>query len=321
MKLPRAGTALLCTLPLSAWLLASGSAGAAPAAPATAVERSIQKRLRSFKGQLGVCAVNLDTGETIAVNADERFPTASVIKVAVMVEVFHQIAEGRLTKDQLLTLEDAVKVEGTGVLHDLRGGGQHSVADLLYLMIAISDNTATNMLIDLVGTRNVNERMVGYGLTRTRVYRATYRQGKPEVFPEEEKVFGFGSSTPREMARLLELIARGKVVSEKASEEMMALLRKQQDQNMLARRLPEKEEVVVASKSGTTSEPQPDAKGFKAAVRNDVGVVATPRGRYVVAIFTRHVQDARWGVENVALLAGADVSQLVFEHFNGGSGR
>ena len=128
------------------------------------IEARIAARLSSFAGAMGVAAVHLDTGETIAVAADDRFPTASAIKTAVMVEVFHQIAAGRIRKDQLVTLTDEVKVGGSGVLHSLRAGGQHSVADLLYLMIALSDNTATNMLVALVGTKAVDDRMVAYGL-------------------------------------------------------------------------------------------------------------------------------------------------------------
>jgi beta-lactamase class A len=306
-------------------VLAAAVSAAAPvtAAPPTAatVEKSIRGRLAGFKGELGVYARNLDTGETIAVNADQRFPTASVIKVAVMVEVFHQIAEGKIGKDQLLTLDEGVKVEGSGVLSALRAGSTWSVGDLLYLMIAISDNTATNLLVDLVGTKNVDDRMVAYGFPQIRLYRATFRQGKPEVFPEEEKEFGLGSSTPRQMAGLLEAIARGQVVSEKASEEMMALLRRQQDVNMIPRRLPEREDVVIGCKSGTTSEPRPDAKGVKGTVRNDVGVVKTKHGRYVIAIFTRRGQDTRDGIENASLLAGADVSRLVFDHWDGRPGR
>src|SRR5678815_190082 len=108
-------------------------------------------------------------------------------------------------------------------------------------MIAISDNTATNLLVDLVGTKNVDDRMEKAGFPLVRLYRGTYRQGKPDVFPEEEKEFGLGSSTPRQMAGLLETIARGTAVSAKASEEMMGLLKRQQDVNMIPRRLPERE--------------------------------------------------------------------------------
>jgi beta-lactamase class A len=227
--------------------------------------------------------------------------------------VFQQIAEGRIRKDQLLALKEEEKVGGSGVLHSLRAGAQLSVADLLYLTIALSDNTATNMLVGLVGTRSVNDLMSRNGFPLTRLYRPTFRGGRADVFPEEEKQYGLGSTTPREMARLMEKIARGQLVSPMASGEMLELLRKQQDRDMIPRRLPEDDDVLVASKSGTDSRTGPD--GREGAIRNDVAVVSTPRGRYVIAIFTQGVADTRWGVDNAALVTGAEISRLVFDHF------
>jgi beta-lactamase class A len=288
---------------------------ALPAAAPPTIEARITARLRSFAGTMGVAAIHLETGETIAVAADERFPTASAIKTAVMVEVFHQVAAGRIRKDQLLTLTDEVKVGGSGVLHSLRAGGQHSVDDLLFLMIALSDNTATNMLVALVGTRAVDDRMVAYGLPHTRIYRPTFRGGHPDVFPEEEREFGLGSSTPRETARLMETIARGKAVSKDASQEMVAILRKQQNHDMIPRLLPLDETVTYAGKSGQDDEKLADAAGVKGAVRVDSGIVTTPGGRYVVAIFARRGKDVRWTVDNDALVTGAEVSKMVFDHF------
>lgn len=285
------------------------------AAPAPSMDARIAARLRSFAGRMGVAAVHLDTGETVAVAADERFPTASAIKTAVMVEVFHQIAAGRLSRDQLVTLTDSVKVGGSGVLHSMRSGGQHSVGDLLYLMIALSDNTATNLLIGLVGTRAVDDRMVAYGLPRTRLYRPTFRGGRADVFPEEEREYGLGSSTPREAARLLERIARGQAVSPEASAEMLALLGKQQDYRMIPRLLPLDERTTFAGKSGQDDEKLPDANGVKGAVRVDTGIVTTPSGRYVIAIFARRGKDTGWSVDNEALVTGAEVSKMVFDHF------
>jgi beta-lactamase class A len=194
------------------------------------------------------------------------------------------------------------------------------VADLLFLMITVSDNTATNMLIGLLGTKNVDDRMADYGLPLVRLYRPSFRVGQADVFPEEEKVYGLGSATPRQMGRLLELIARGRTVSPEASEQMMALLREQQDRDMIPRRLPQGDDVVVASKSGTDSEKVPDAEGVHGAVRNDVGVVSTPAGRYVIAIFTRGVKDTRWTVDNEALLTGAEISRMVYDHFTNRGG-
>ena len=288
----------------------------AVAAAESAIERRIARRLRSFRGLMGVAAIHLDTGETVALDADRRFPTASAIKTAVMVEVFHQMVEGRLRKDQLLTLTEAGKVGGSGVLRDLRAPNQYSVGDLLHLMIALSDNTATNLLVDLVGTQSVNARMAAYGLPLTRLYRGTFRGGRADAFPEEEKEFGLGSSTPREMARLMEKIARGQAVSRQASAEMMELLGRQQFREMVPRRLPEAEGLSVGNKTGSDEEKLPDRNGFQGAIRNDAAIVTTPRGRYVIAIFTRRVRDKRWTVDNEALVAGADVSRMVFEHFN-----
>lgn len=288
---------------------------AAAAAP-SAIEARIAARLSSFRGQMGVFALHLETGETIAVDADTRFPTASLVKTAVMVEVFARLDAGRLQRDHPVPLTDDIKVGGSGVLHSLRGGTSWSVGDLLFLMIALSDNTATNMLVGLTGTAAVNERMVAMGLPQTRLYRPTFRGGQADAFPEEEKEYGLGSSTPREMATLMERIARGQAVSAAASRDMQALLGKQQVHEVICRLLPGPDAgVTIAHKTGQDEEKLKDASGAPGSVRTDAGIVTTPKGRYVVAIFARRAADLRWTVENEALVAGADVSRLVFDHF------
>jgi beta-lactamase class A len=295
-----------------ALLMANLAAAASP----SAIETRIAARLQPFHGSLGVFAAHLGTGETIAVNADLRFPTASLIKTGVMVEVFQQLEAGRLRRDQLVPLSDGIKVGGSGVLHGLRGGSAWSVADLLFLMIALSDNTATNMLIGLTGTQAVNDRMAAMGLKQTRLYRPTFRSGHADACPEEEKEYGLGSSTPREMAALMERIARGQAVSADASRDMEALLARQQIHELLCRLLPGPEAgVTVAHKTGQDEEKVPDATGAPGSVRTDAGIVTTPRGRYVIAIFARRAADMRWSVDNEALVTGAEVSRLVFDHF------
>jgi beta-lactamase class A len=289
---------------------------AAAASPSSAIETRIAARLQSFRGSMGVFAVHLGTGETIAVNADTRFPTASLIKAGVMVEVFQQLEAGRLRREQLVPLTDDIKVGGSGVLHSLRGGSSWSVEDLLFLMIALSDNTATNMLIGLTGTRAVNDRMLAMGLRQTRLYRPTFRGGHADAFPEEEKEYGLGSSTPREMATLMERIARGQAVSPAASRDMEALLGRQQIHEVICRLLPGSAAgVTVAHKTGQDEEKLPDASGAPGSVRTDAGIVTTPKGRYAIAIFARRAADMRWTVDNEALVTGAEVSRLVFDHF------
>ena len=249
---------------------------------------------------MGIAATNLSTGETIAVNADVRFPTASLIKVAVMVEVYHQIAEGNLRRDTAVTLHDADKAgDETVPLNMLHDGVSLTVADLLNLMIAYSDNTATNLLIRLVGTANVDRRMESYGLMQTKIFRPTFHDGHPDVFPELEKEFGLGMTTPREAARLMELIATGKIVSRAVCDEMLGILRKQQDRAMIPRLLPfERERISVANKTGRDEEKNPDARGFKGDVRSDAAYVESPKARYVIAICARRVRDKNPGADN-----------------------
>jgi beta-lactamase class A len=266
---------------------------------------------------MGVAAKNLATGETVFVSADTPFPTASVIKVGVMVEVFHQIAEGRLRRADTITLTDAAKVGGSGVLQRLHGGLALTVGDLLDLMMTVSDNTATNLLVAKVGTLNVDRRLASHGLTRTKLFRPTFRDGQADVFPEEEKEFGLGVTTPREMARLLELIAEGRVVDRAASEAMIAIMREQAFRTMIPRSLPETDEVVVANKPGWDSEKHPDASGGKRHVRGDAAIVTTPRGRYVIAIHARQVEDTRWGPDNEAVVLAGRISRMVYDAFAG----
>jgi beta-lactamase class A len=303
---------------LAALLVLSGTP--VPTPPAGVVRARIEERLRSFHGEMGVYAKNLGTGEIVAVNADERFPTASLIKVAVMAEVFRQTGEGKLSKDKTVVLKESDKAgDETVPLNMLHPGVVLTVGDLLHFMIAYSDNTATNLLVGLVGTANVDRLLDSYGLTKTRLYRPTFRDGQADVLPQEEKEYGLGSTTPREAATLMELIAEGKVVSRAACDRMIALLAMQQDRAMIPRSLPfDREEILVANKTGWDEEKRPDAKGLKGDVRNDAAYVKGPKARYVIAICARRIADKAPGVDNEALHVGSEVSKLIYDHFNGG---
>src|SRR5205823_6816561 len=137
-----------------------------------------------------------------------------------------------------------------GVLQRMHAGLVLTIGDLLDLMMTLSDNTATNLLIGRVGTASVDKRLASHGLTRTRLFRPTFRDGRPDVFPEEEKEFGLGVATPREMAHLMQLLAEGKVVDRAASEAMIAIMAEQAFRTMVPRSLPETDDVVIADKPG-----------------------------------------------------------------------
>jgi beta-lactamase class A len=285
----------------------------------TDVVTEIRGIVNAFRGVMGVAVINLREGgprEEIAVNADLRFPTASTIKTAVMVEAYQQEADGRLPFDSTLTVRKADKVGGSGVLRDMHDGFSLTVADAVQLMIALSDNTATNLLIGRLGTANVDDRLDDYGLKNTRLFRPTFRDGHADVLPELEREFGLGMTTPREMAMLMARIADGKAVSPAASAAMLATLRRQQDRAMIPRLLGD--DVEVGNKTGTDEEKQAGATGRKGHVRGDAAIITGANGlRYVIAIYARQVEDTRWSIENEALMTGARISRLVYEHFTG----
>ena len=271
--------------------------------------------VKGFRGQMGVAAINLRTGATVEVGADLRFPTASTIKTAVMVEAWQQAADGRLTMEATIPLEARHKVGGAGVLRSMRDGLTLSVADLVHLMIALSDNTATNMLIEKVGTARVNAGLERHGLHEIKLFRPTFRDGRPDVLPELEREYGLGMTTPRDMARLMALIAEGKAVNKAASEAMLATLRRQQDRAMIPREI-DGDGIQIGNKTGTDEEKQAGADGRKRHVRGDAAIVTGPNLSYVIAIHARQVEDMRWGVDNDALVTGARISKVIFDGFS-----
>jgi beta-lactamase class A len=273
----------------------------------------IAREVAQFKGTLGLYAKNLITGEEIAFGADRPFPTASTIKLAVMLEVYHQAAEGRISLDAPLTLRSTDKVGGSGVLNGMHDGLSLGVRDLVHLMIVLSDNTATNMLVALVSTKSVDDRLAAYGLRQTKLFRPTFRDGRADLFPELEKEFGLGMATPREMATLMARIADGSAVSTGASAAMLATLRKQQDRAMIPRLLPDA--VDVGNKTGTDEEKHAGPDGVRRHVRADVAIVTAKDVKYVIAVYAREVADTRWGIENDAVTTGARISRMIYDRF------
>lgn len=306
------GALLLARLVVAAW-----ASSAAPDRHGE-IQARLEEAIRTFPGVMGVAVKNLDTGESFAVHGDMRFPTASLIKVAVLVEAYHQMAEGKFRADTTMTLRHEDKAgDETVPLNVMHAGTTLTVADLLRFMIAWSDNTATNLLVRLVGTTNVDRRMESYGIKEMKLFRPTFRDGKADVFPELEREYGLGMTTPRAAARLFELIAEGKIVNRAACDEMIAILALQQDRAMVPRLLPfERDKILVANKTGWDEEKLPDASGFKGDVRNDAAYVKGPKARYVIAVCARRIKDKRASVDNQTLLTGASLSRLVYDFYN-----
>jgi beta-lactamase class A len=274
----------------------------------TAAEPPIAAEIRRVSARIGadvyLYAKNLDTGAEFGWRADERVRTASTIKLPVLCALYDKVARGEVKWDEMLVVRDADKVSGSGVLHELTGGARLAVRDVANLMIVVSDNTATNLILDRITADAVNEYMDRLGLRQTRSMRKVRGDGtqlkeasgwSKAGLMEENRRYGLGATTSREMVQLIEMLAAGKVVSAEASREMLATLERQQYKDGIGRRLGE---YKVASKSGALD-----------ALRSDVALVTTPKGRIAMAITVDGMKDVDYSEDNAGLLAIAALAR------------
>jgi beta-lactamase class A len=251
---------------------------------------TIESILGPVTGTYGVAARCLGLNETILINEEDVFPSASVIKVPILVELFCRRDEGGIALDELLCLRDEDKVDGSGVLKEIRAGACFSLLDLAKLMIVLSDNTATNMLIDRLGTDPVNERIRRLGLRQTVLARKMYDFEQAAVGKENV-------CSAADMMLLLTLMMEGSISSNSTSQEMLDIMARQQYREKIPLLLPD--DVRVANKTGSIS-----------GVTHDVGVVYGAGGPYVLCVLTRGVSD-----KIAAERAIAEISRLIYEHF------
>ncbi len=287
-------------LVIVAVLLSSPLAGYSQALPA-----QVQTVIDQFKGQLYFAAKDLKTGRIIAYRSDEKVQTASVIKLSILVELYSQAQEHRVALEDVVAYTEANKVEGSGILQNLGLGLRLTLRDVAVLMITMSDNTATNMLIDKLGVGAVNARMRRIGLKETTLYKKVFKPAT-EPLTEEQKRWGLGVTTPNEMLALMEKIYRKEVVDAAACDDMIAILKEQTDRNQIPRYLtgPGWEKVQVANKTGSLDQ-----------VRNDVGLVFTPEGDFILSLFAQQSEDRKWTADNEAALALGRLSLALLSHF------
>ena len=272
------------------------------------LEARLLEMSKQIDGRIALYARNLDSGREVGINADEPVRTASTIKLPIACAVAKFVAEGEHAWSDRLIVQAADKVSGSGVLADLSDGESISLRDATTLMIIVSDNTATNLILDHVGGDPVNDYLASLGLERTRVMRKIRGDGtqlKPaqgwtrEGSRPENQRFGIGMSTPREMVRLLEMLEQGKVVDGNSSQLVLQMLERQQYKDAIGRKV---DQFRVASKSGSLD-----------ALRSDVGIVYTPHGRIAIAITVDGLPQIDYSPDNAAQKWIADVSLVLLE--------
>jgi beta-lactamase class A len=270
----------------------------APAPPAW-LDRRVRDEVAKFEGSVSLYAKNLDTGAEYSFGGDERVRTASTIKVAIMVEAFARVAEGRAKWTDELVLTKEKKVSGSGILQEFSDGLHLTFRDAVTLMMVMSDNTATNLVIDALGGADaVNARMRSLGLTETRLMRKVGGGGEGEEGKKEEnKRFGLGRTSPHEMVTIMEKLERGEIVSPAVSKEMIELMKREQGTNGIWRAL---WKTPKATKSGALD-----------ALRSNVGIIYHPRGRIALAVTCDDMPEPNWTADNPAYHLMSRLSEII----------
>jgi beta-lactamase class A len=307
---------LFLTFPLLLTPILPAGDAAAGVAPGAAVGGGLSPdtaRLRArlegvtaaHAGVVGVSIRDLDTGQGVSIRGDEPFPSASLIKVAVLVTLLDEVSQGRIRLDERSTLVTRDRVGGWGILKHMGSGLAPTLEDLAWLMITLSDNTATNLILDKVDVRTVGAKMEALGLPRTKIHAKTFRR-ETSVAMDSSVLYGLGVTTPDETVQLFALLHEGRAVSPALDSLALAMLAANQDDALLTRWLPAG--MRVAHKSGAVERS-----------RNDCGIVYSPAAPVAVCVMTRENEDTSYGVDNAAYQLVARVAREVYDHYNAGT--
>ena len=277
----------------------------APASTDAALQAKIEALAAQHQGKLTLYATNMKTGTTVAINADTAVPTASVIKLPILVEAMQQVKAGKHKLSDKVTLQKDDIVQGSGILQFFDTPVSITLKDALTFMIVESDNTATNLVIDEVGIKNVNDRISSMGLKNTYLYKKVF---KPAVgpMPPDQKKFGLGKTTAKEMGEVMESIVRCDLKDQAICDAMLYMLRNQQYRNLVPHYIETSDTSeglsLIANKTGSLDE-----------VRNDVAAVYSKNGPIIISAFTYDNQDKSWNNDNAAEILVARIAKVIME--------
>jgi beta-lactamase class A len=262
-----------------------------------ALEKELAALAAEVRGTVGIYVRHLPSGRTAEINADSVFPTASMVKVPILVTLFDRLDRGVLGMHDTLVYRDSLLYPGEDLLGSMKDGAAVSLDKVALLMMSMSDNTASLWLQALVGGGGaINEWLAGHGFTHTRVNSRT--PGREEARTQ----YGWGQTSPREMAELLVRIREGRAVSPAADQEMYRLLTRPYWTGEAVSQLPPW--VQVAVKNGAVNQS-----------RSEVLLVNAPSGDYVFCVITKRQEDERWAPENEGYVLARKVSALLWRRF------
>lgn len=290
---------LLPMLPMLLVLLPALTAAQHPGharADTSRLHRTLDSLAAAHHGVVGYAVHNLDTGERMSLRGDSTFPTASLIKMSVFVTLYDLAARDSIRLDDPISVTRIDKVPGSGQLQNLHDGIQITVGDAAWLMMTISDNTATNLLLRKIGIRRTWAKMESLGLVHTKIFAESFRRDYTTVAMDSSVKYGLGVTTPNEMARLFELLAEGKAVNPRADSTMLDVLSNNTKGDMLQRYAGG---VPFAHKDGENSD-----------MRTECGLFRL-QSRVVVCVLTKDNVDRRWIVDNEAQLTLAKMGRAI----------
>ncbi len=269
---------------------------------------ALRARIEKFQGTVSLYARNLDSGATVGIRESEPVRTASTIKLPIMLSIFDAVARGQAKWTDPMTVTAAAKVSGSGVIGtEISDGVRLPLSDVVHLMIVLSDNTATNMILDRFTADAVNAYLDTIGIKTTRSLRKIRGDGSELKSPSgwsaagkrpENQKYGIGRSTPRDMVTILEKLERGEAVSADASREMIAILKRCQDNTGIRRYLSD----PIANKTGALD-----------ALRADVGIVYAKGGRIAMAIYVDDLPKADYSPDNPGSLLVAQLAKAIVD--------
>jgi beta-lactamase class A len=259
-----------------------------------------------FQGKVSIYAKNLKTGTTYDLYGSNRVNTASTIKLPIIIAVFAAERKGKVHWSDTSELTKQNKVAGSGVLQEMSDGTQVPLRDLVRYMMLLSDNTATNLVLDHVTGDEVNSMLTKLGIENTRSLRKILKGSTPEGVSEAGRdpansKFGIGVATPREMVSLLEWLYRGELVSKAASDEILGIMKKQMWRDGMPRYF-DSTGVEVADKVGALDH-----------LRSDVGIVFAKSGPIAIAITCEDIPKIDWSPDNPGYLFIAQASKMIVE--------
>jgi beta-lactamase class A len=261
------------------------------------LQKQIENFIKEFNGQIGIYVKSLKTNKIISINADTIFPTASMIKIPILIGVMSKINKNELQYHQNLIYKDSLLYAGVDILGSFKNNEKIELSKVMMLMLTMSDNTASLWLQSLAGGgKRINELLDSLGLITTRVNSRT--QGREA----NRNQFGWGQTTPKEMVMLFEKIYKREIISDSVSQRMIRLMGRDYWDEEAISQIPST--VFVAAKSGAVDE-----------TRNETLLVMAPKNPYIFSICTKNNKDKRWNESNEAWVLTRKISKILWEYF------